>query len=88
MACSGLVVVLLCMFSLVQLDNTTKYYRKSERFVLNNKRSGIIEPCEQHTLKECQGTDCSNGETLPDGWYEVIFDPMISGGFCKLYRVF
>jgi len=67
----------------VKIDEPESRFHGKTGFVLNNKNSGIIKPCNQHTLEECQDANCSNGETLPDGWYEIVFDPMISGGFAN-----
>lgn len=29
----------------------------------------------------CRETNCQDAESLPDNWYEVVFDPMDTGGF-------
>lgn len=70
----------------VKIDDPDSEFHGDVGFILNNPNSGRIEACDNHdSLKECRDKECDDAEQLPDGWYEIVFDPMESGGFahCK-----
>jgi hypothetical protein len=66
----------------VKIDNPDSEFHGETGFVLHNKNSGIIEPCSEHSsVGTCQRQMCEGASELPEGWYEIVFDPMDAGGF-------
>lgn len=70
----------------VKIDDPDSEFHGNVGFIRHNKNSGRIEPCGEHSsLKECRTKECEDATQLPEGWYEIVFDPMDSGGLahCK-----
>jgi len=70
----------------VKIDDPDSEFHGDVGFIRYNKNSGIVKPCPSHkTREDCIQNNCQNAEELPDGWYEIVFDPMDTGGFdfCK-----
>lgn len=66
----------------VKIDAPDSEFHGSVGFVKANKNSGIVRTCETHELVEtCQEKKCDTAQELPNEWYEIVFDPMDSGGF-------
>lgn len=70
----------------VKIDNPDSEHHGKVGFIRYNSSSGLINTCESHQdIQTCRQNGCDNAESLPNGWYELVFDPLDSGGFshCK-----
>lgn len=66
----------------VKIDKPDSEFHGRVGFVQYNKNSGIIEPCDAHdNVETCKECDCEDATRLPRDWYEIVFDPMDTGGF-------
>jgi hypothetical protein len=66
----------------VKVDSKGSEFHGEVGFVLQNHKSGVVEPCDEcATKKICEKSDCEEGEQLPEGFYRLVFSPMDYGGF-------
>ena len=73
----------------VKVDEPDSMFHGSAGFIKANPNSGIVEPCDNHDdVAVCREEDCDDADSLPDGWYAVIFDPMEAGGYAHCVEWF
>lgn len=60
----------------VQIDNPTSDWHDSVGFIRHNHQSGVVKACDECPTREvCAQSACTNGETLSEDQYIVVFNP-------------